>query len=521
MKLYFYAIFCFLLFSVNAATPKELKLSRTSVKMLSAGLEFKPFVNMKAQQIKPLNLARFTRSDGAKIEGYNFKDLWLKDQKLATYTSSKIQLDFYQLNYLPPKGLKLILGQFVNEEQYRAAVKSEPWTQDLMKSWLKVILKSDVTLENKFPKLTFSIKQRWIAYDQPANHFDFLIISADKRYFYLHAKVDVGTPKEQLKAVTDCVKNIRINRAKAVGASNQSSKVRVNTSSMSSTYKATVQKVIKEVANTEGWWYAQTPNYILKSNLSKRSKSLAKKVQIRVEVMRTIYEAFIPPITKIDAISVITFPNTREEYAKYSDSPSWSAGVWNSSRKELIISNFDDRSKRQAETQMMSTLNHEAFHQYIYYALQKKQSPAWFNEGHADMFASVKIIGSKVTVIEDTYALRTLSSHLKNRSLSLERHINSGYQEFYANKDINYPLSWALVYFLRKAGPLYKAKGYDKILENTVAELVKTGSEEKATKKGFYGIAIKDFEKDFYDFWNDKRMRSKAARTKVIVNKRR
>lgn len=38
----------------------------------------------------------------------------------------------------------------------------------------------------------------------------------------------------------------------------------------------------------------------------------------------------------------------------------------------------------------------------------------------------------------------------------------------------------------------------------------------KATKVAFEGIDMKAFQNDFYEFWNDKRARSKAERNVII-----
>ena len=506
-------------FSLMARAPKELSLERSSVKMEAEGIEFKPFRDMKAGQIKPLTSTRWNRTVGSQQETlttYKFSELWRRGQIVATYANAGVSVEFHKLNYLPPVGLNLIRGEYASQDEYNNKI-IQPTTQDekFIKSWFKAFTNKDIELVDKYPKLTFSIKQKWVEMGQQGQTYDFLIQSSDKRLFYLHAKFKVGEAKDIEKAMQYFIKTIRIGRAKEVKSSNQSSKVKPK-GKVSSTYQATVEKVKQQVANTEGWWFAQTPNYILKSNLGSRSKTFAKRIQERVEVMRAVYEKFIPAVSEISAVSVIAVPATRKEYVEYSGAPTWSAGVWNSSRRELVVSQLEGRDKRTAEYQMMNTLHHEAFHQYIFYALNQIQTPAWFNEGHADLFAAVKVTGSKVKIIEDVYHLRTLSKYFKSGNVNLQKHINSSYQEFYNNKDLNYPLSWSIIYFLRKGGEQYKAKGYDKILDKLMTELVSSKSIEKANEKAFYGIDMAAFQKDFLDFWSNKSARSKAARNYII-----
>ena len=511
------SLFVFLLFNIAVfgRAPKEFNLERSSVEMEAEGIEFKPFSDMKADQITPLEARFLTKgSSPDKITVFNYDELWQRGQILASYQNKLIKISFHKLNFLPPKNVNFLLQRLVDENDFKKNIEVPQPGVTFINDWFKAFTGKDIKLTDKYPKLTFSIKQKWVEMAQSDNQYDFLIQSTDKRLFYLTVKFSDGEQKDTEDAVKKFLRTIRIGRPQDVKASNQSSKVKPN-GNTSSDFQATVEKVKQEVSNLEGWWFAQTPNYILKSNLSSRSKTFAKKIQERVEVMRDVYEKFIPPVDKISAVSVITVLETRKEYIEYSEAPSWSAGVWNAGRRELIVSQLDG-NKKNAEYQMMNTLHHEAFHQYIYYALNEIQTPAWFNEGHADLFAAVKVTGTKVKITEDLYHLRTLDSYFKSGRVDLKRHIDASYNEFYANKDLNYPLAWSVVYFLRKGGEQYKEKGYDKILDNLMKELVSSKSMQKANEKAFYGINMDQFQKDFLEFWNDKRARSKAERNYII-----
>ena len=503
-------------------TPSELTLERSSIKMEAEGIEFKPFRDMQPEQIKPLRSYSFRKSGGGTsasddlpIVTYNFTELWKRSQKVATYFSNHARVEFYKLNYLPPTGMEKINGEFVRQSDYDEKIVPGKGDLPFITEWFKAFTGKDIKLIDKFPKLTFAFKQKWVEMSQSGNQYDFLIQTRDKRLLYLHAKFTTGTEEETLEALQYFIRQIRIGRPKEVKSSNQSTRVKP-IGKVSSAYEETIKKVIQAVANTEGWWYAQTPNYVLKSNLPSRSKTFAKKIQERVEVMRSVYEKFIPPVGEISAVSVITVPGTRKEYVEYSGAPEWSAGVWNPSRRELIVSQLEDRGKKEGERQMMNTLHHEAFHQYIFYALNNTSPPAWFNEGHADLFASVKVTGSKVKVEEDGYHLRNLAPYFRSKRLSIDTLVKSSYGQFYANKDINYSFAWSLVYFLRKGGEQYESKGYDKILGKCLTELTKSRNMDLASEKAFEGIDMNQFQNDFYEFWDDKRARSKAERNVII-----
>ena len=53
----------------------------------------------------------------------------------------------------------------------------------------------------------------------------------------------------------------------------------------------------------------------------------------------------------------------------------------------------------------IGVLQHEGFHQYIYYCLLKHNPPVWFNEGFAEYFYTAKPAGRRV-VFEDSHPKR-------------------------------------------------------------------------------------------------------------------
>ena len=166
----------------------------------------------------------------------------------------------------------------------------------------------------------------------------------------------------------------------------------------------------------------------------------------------------------------------------------------------------------------IGTLLHETFHQYIFYALDRKSPPIWYNEGHADLVRSSKISrsGSRAEIIEDKYRYSKIKNKLKNESINLKSFLYLSHGEFYKNPDLNYPVAWSIVYFLQKGHVAFRAKGYDKICPTIYKELAKHGNPKKAVDVAFEKINFSDFQKDYYDFWNNKSLRRKAERNKIF-----
>lgn len=516
MKIFLNLILTLFIIPVYARAPKEFSLDRTDTKLNTEGISFKPFRDMEPEQIKPLEERRYTMTRGTEVKqiiAYNFNSLWDRDNKIATYKNSLVTLDFYKLNYLPPMGLQLIKNTDVIEESYKNAIKPiEGWDEKNTLSWLKQVTGKDCKLMDKYPKLSYLLKTMFVDYGQDPSTFGILLTSPDNRTYYVNLKMSGGEAKDADRAMQAFVRYIKIDKIKAVKSSSfQSSKFRPS-GDVTPEYQKTIDAVKKQVLNTKGWWFAQTNNYILKSNMEIKKKTFAKKVQTHLEFIRSVYEKFIPPIIEINAISVLTIPNTSQEYKDYIPAGfEWSAGIWMPGRKELAVASFT-----RDEKQLLGVLRHEAFHQYIFYATGQKRIPVWYNEGHADLFQSIKQSGSRVTLIEDTSHLRILAPLMKRKAINMSKHISLNHQQFYAQKEINYSIAWSIVYYLRKAVPLYKDKRYSSVLANALKAIAAGDSPEKINEKAFYGVDLAKFEEDYYSFWQSKSMRSKAQKNIVI-----
>ena len=515
--------------SLQAASSKYLNLSRSETKIETHGLSFKNFYKTESLQVQPLRASSFTRTnsygEASKVEVYKFDELWKRDQYVASFTNEAVFVNIYALKFLKPdcKSTFNFKGtNYVDKVEYKQNAQTlESWTPEQQLQWFKAFTDKTATLEDRFKTSSMHYTQKWLNHDQDHRHYDFILTAKDKRCFYVNIELLSGEQKANDKIINSFLRYFKIGVMKQLKASNQS-KTAQHKGDRSAKFQATVDRVIQAVSAMQGWWYAETQNYIVKSNLDNRSRVLAKKLQERVEVMRKAYERFLPPNHPIDEVSVMTIPDTHATYLEYIGDPSmeWTGGLWTPSRKELILSTLIKTSRgKPNEDWMFNVLHHEAFHQYIHYALDETRTPLWFNEGHAELFAASKVRGDKVTLIEDTRAIKKLAPKIKSKSLNLKKHLYCDHEAYYADKELNYPLGWAVCYFLRKAGPLYKEKGYDKVIDRVIAALRQGKSPDAATDAGFEGIDFEQFTADFYAFWPDKRTRSKALRTIIVPKK--
>jgi hypothetical protein len=133
-----------------------------------------------------------------------------------------------------------------------------------------------------------------------------------------------------------------------------------------------------------GWKHLRTPRYLFLYNAE---GGLVKQLAERIEVMRDEYERLYPPDKPIEAVSIVRVCNSPEEYFAYGG-PQGSGGYWNYVERELVF--FDYRPR---EVPLL-VLNHEAFHQFIYYFYGQLAPHSWYNEGHGDYFAGAKLTRS-------------------------------------------------------------------------------------------------------------------------------
>ncbi len=130
------------------------------------------------------------------------------------------------------------------------------------------------------------------------------------------------------------------------------------------------------------WGHYRSDRYLFLYNAEKNF--VVKTVAPQIEAMRDEYEKIYVPTKPIEAVSIVRIVNSADEYRAYGG-PANSNGYWLDVDRELVL--FDRRPREQ----MLETLNHEAFHQYIYYWAGELAPHTWYNEGHGEYFAGARM----------------------------------------------------------------------------------------------------------------------------------
>ncbi|MEZ6195128.1 MAG: hypothetical protein R3F20_05275 [Planctomycetota bacterium] len=205
------------------------------------------------------------------------------------------------------------------------------------------------------------------------------------------------------------------------------------------------ERARKEATKVEGWWFVETENYIIVTNVDAKKKSLIRDLEKRLEALREEMERDIPPVRPITAVSIVRVCKDRDTYLKYG-APPGSAGYWYPAAQELVL--YAEGQKDRTR----STLYHEGFHQYIHYAMGEVSPCICLNEGGAEYYGGADISGTKVRDIEkNKESVNPIREAIRKEGhVPLKDILQWSQSQYYSRSDLCYPQGWSIYYFLRE-----------------------------------------------------------------------
>jgi hypothetical protein len=200
--------------------------------------------------------------------------------------------------------------------------------------------------------------------------------------------------------------------------------------------------------------------------------------------------------TEASRCSVVRVCKNADEYHSFGG-PSVAAGHWSSNTEELVI--YDDRASG-GKGDTWITLNHEAFHQYIYYFYGNIAPHSWYNEGTGDFYSGYIYKNGRFTLEKNPWRKETIKDAIqREKFVPLTDLMRWDQRQYYGQNSLNaggaqnYAEGWSLIYFLR-TGKKNNAKGWnpkwDNILEDYLRVLAATGKPEQAIEQCLTGIDI-------------------------------
>ena len=237
-------------------------------------------------------------------------------------------------------------------------------------------------------------------------------------------------------------------------------------------------------AMASGWKALDTENYLIVHH--SKNESLIRRIGRDIEAMRLLYLAQFPPKGAVDKLSVVRVCRTKDEYHQYGGPPS-TGGYWHPGNEELVFYDYsytmktldDDVRKRMDKAKVKLTdddsllvLYHEAFHQYIHYAIGEFSPHDWFNEGYGDFFSGAVVADNgKVLRVEPSPWRIHVAKDMCEYGVGfipLKEILEAERAVFYnpARAGFFYAGAWSFVYFLKNSKEVAAHPQWSQLLGN-------------------------------------------------------
>ena len=236
-------------------------------------------------------------------------------------------------------------------------------------------------------------------------------------------------------------------------------------------------------ALAKGWKAVDTENFIVVYHTD--NEKLINKIARDLEAIRPMYVDLFPPVKPVETVSIVRVCKNQDEYLAYGGPPG-SGGYWHPGNEELVFYDYAQteleadkkKGRRLTDKDSFLVLYHEAFHQYIHYAVGQVAPHYWFNEGHGDYFSGAIIpqYGTRVTAVGPSRwritrakwrSIRNWRRRDRSRRpwIPIEKIVKAPREEYYGPLcGAHYMGGWALVYFLREAPEAKKHPKWSKII---------------------------------------------------------
>ena len=255
------------------------------------------------------------------------------------------------------------------------------------------------------------------------------------------------------------------------------------------------------VAAYSRWHVSDAAEFTVLDDLSARG--FVETMTNEFAAMRRKYAATLP--TDIDGTNVLCVARiyaSRGEYlealeAEDATNLAWTAAYWSPQRRELVA-----HMSENGEAELLKTIRHEAFHQYLSYAASMISVSPWLNEGYAQYFEDSDSEDWDLGVDLSDEGLKGLTGVLQGL-------FGMDYEQFYAGSDferrLKYRLAWSAAVFLEKGADKVRFRPFAPLKRDYFAALLRTRDMRQASAAAF-GDAdkLKLFVSEWLKFWKNR-----------------
>ena len=257
------------------------------------------------------------------------------------------------------------------------------------------------------------------------------------------------------------------------------------------------------VVNYEGWHSTESGDVVIVDDLAQQlHDTFVSSLTNDLPRLRKAYAASVPsPLVSTNIAAVRVFSERGDYLAYVGEGVEWSAAVWSPQHRELVLN-----LRPSGVDELLKTVRHEAFHQYLAYAGAMAEASPWFNEGHAELFEHTSFDRDGKLVFEkDAAAAQWVHANADAVAVSLPAFVLLDYPEFYSGTDAQrrarYHIAWSIAYFLEVGAPEVRFRPFAKLRADYMSALVRTRRAEAATSAVFTLDKMKLFSAEWKKFW--------------------
>ena len=261
----------------------------------------------------------------------------------------------------------------------------------------------------------------------------------------------------------------------------------------------------RSVINYEDWHFASASNLVVVDNMpndTKRSQFIAALTN-GLPKYHAAYRAMLPsPLVDDTHVAAVRIFNSREEYLGYVGLENeMTAALWHPQTRELVLhyplGGFEA---------LLRTIWHEALHQHLDYACSMIHTPAWFNEGHAELFEHSHFdMDGNIVFEQDPDAVLVIQNEVSALAEYLPALFSMDYPEFYSGtadeRQMKYRLAWSVAYFLQIGAPDVRFQPFKNLRADLMKAVVSTQRRDEACRIVLTDEVCKKLIDEWLSFW--------------------
>lgn len=247
----------------------------------------------------------------------------------------------------------------------------------------------------------------------------------------------------------------------------------------------------RSVENYKSWQVEDIGEIVVMSDLPRSSK-FVEKLKEELPRMRELYKKTWP--TKLDTSNTLCVARIFDDKAKYltavGEDKEWTAAFWSPERRELVAYLPED-----GEGELMKTIRHEAFHQYLSYATAMIPTSPWMNEGYAQYFEE-----------PDARQDLGITASFEEVAKYIPALLQMNYEQFYEGTNLErrfkYRLAWSIAVFIEEGLDEIRNKPFKDFKSDYMKYLLLTKDPAEATARAFKNKEMLDrFLAEYVKFW--------------------